>query len=216
MTEPTAADWVSAVSNVFAAIGTVGAVIVALFREELRDWLSPVGASINLRDPAGELTYVNSGQEPMYLFHLRVRNLSRRRLLRSCRIVITEVSTETAEGGWQTRTLAVPLPLHWAPAELQPLEIDLPAGQEAIADFAWFRRLGTVNAVVFEPVLASNPANFPGRILSGAARYHVELRAQELADPVRVTIEAKSEGTWSESLQALPSVLTVRRIAPAT
>jgi hypothetical protein len=206
-------DWISAIANVFAAVGTVGAVIVALFPHQIRNWIWPPSAVVELVDPAGDATYIN-GTQRVYLFHLRVRNSSEHRGLHGCAVFLEEVSTRTADGVWRSVRLPVPVTLRWAPMELMPLQIDVQPGSEATADLVWFRELPDLKAAVVQPVLATYPANFPGSLTSeGAMRYHLALRANELTHPVRTTIEVEWNGKWPHNPNALTSALAIRRIS---
>lgn len=210
-------EWVSAIANVFAAIGTVGAVIVALFQDQIRNLIFPASATIELDDPEGEFTLLG-GFERIRMFHLRIRNTSRNRVLHRCVVLLDEVSRPSkVDGPWEARKLPVPLPLHWAPSETQPLEIDVRPGEEAIADLLWFRQavaktIAELNSPrpMVQPTLVTEPANFAGILREpGHLRYHLVVRADELAQPVRVTFQVD----WTEPWPAL----TVRRIsAPLT
>jgi hypothetical protein len=211
---PTITDWLSAVGSILGAVGTISAVVYALFQDQIRARLFPARASITLRDPRGELTDLMAfnHREPTHFFHLRVKNETGRALHR-CSVQLVEVSSRTADGNWREDRLPVPLPLQWGLAEIRPAEIDIAGHEEVIADFGRFRHNSGFGTVYFEPALMVVPLNFRG-ILKGAGsmRFHVALRADELAQPCYATIEVTSTGKWSKTHEELPSVLQVRRV----
>lgn len=206
-------DWVSAVANLLAAVGTVGAVIVALFQDQIRRWLFPTRASITQNDPQGEVTRLGEA-ESILMFHLRVVNTSRHRALRGCRVVVTEVDRhDDIDGRWVSTVLAVPQPLHWAPQGLEPVSIDIPPDGTAIADFAYYRNPPGGDGPVFIPLLRMMPNNFPGVVEGmGKVRYRVELQAANLDTPARITLEVNSSGAWAIPPENIRGAVSLHRV----
>lgn len=208
-------DWLQAIGSVLGAVGTIGAVIVALFQDQLRSWLFPRRVSLSLRDPTGELTYLNQEIAAHY-FHIRVKNETSRPLHR-CRLLLVEITVLMEDGKWTAVEMPVPLPFTWGLAEIQPLDIDIRGDETATGDFGYFTRAIDQNTnevtVIFNPTLATYPANFKGRLVGkGTMRFHVELRADELSHPCYATFEVVSTGKWSETTAALSTVLHIRRV----
>jgi hypothetical protein len=203
-------DWITAIASLIAAFGTVGAVVVALFRDQIYDLLQPTRVSLSIRDPAGEPTVSN--KDRAYMFHFRLKNNSRHRTLSECRLLLTEVSRLTQEGKWRVTPLAVPIPFRWSPSELQPLDIDIGPGREAIADFGLFHVVEQYD-VEFWPALATFPSSFPERLINGGTiRYRVELQARGLNLNICANFEVCSTGKWTEKFDELHEVISVRRI----
>jgi hypothetical protein len=191
-------SWLSVLIDAAAAIGTLGATSVALFPERARDIFSPAGAEIlfNPREP--DHTSLGPGVGEVIMHNVRVINTSEGgRILHRCSVLLYALSKldETTER-WEERQLPVALPLAWAPFETQPIAIDLRPNEYATLNLLWLRELpldkvGRLAVRFVEPVLATGqPRNFRGQLhQAGRIRYHVELRADELREPIRSTFE---------------------------
>lgn len=224
-------DWLSAIGSIIGAVGTVGAVIVALFQDQLRDWLFPASAVLELNDSLKELTKFGQQKNSemsealVYMVHLRVRNTSGRRSLHHCSVVLEELSLQSSGEGWRTQTLPVPLNFRWAPFEMRPLEIDLRAGETATVNLFWLYELSTdwlldtkkPRKAIVKPVLAAEPNNFAGNLTSaGTIRYHISLRADELGEPVRAVFEVEWNGHWPETDESFDTKLRISRLSSAS
>src|SRR4051794_36954728 len=107
LVDATALEWVAALANVAAAMGTIGAVVVALFQDQLRDRLFPSSASLHLETEADVTLLGERGiaSSLVSIINIRVRNDSPRRVLRRCSVVLEELSfpPECAGMPWRTQ-----------------------------------------------------------------------------------------------------------------
>jgi hypothetical protein len=115
--------------NVFTAVGTVGAVVWAVFGEVIRQRLNRVRLRFELESPGtwtvggGDWSLGDDRPAKFFYRHLRVVNSSRTVASR-CRALLREIWELQEDGGWKRLPMPVPFPMPWAPASLTPGEVD--------------------------------------------------------------------------------------------
>lgn len=106
----------------WVAIGTIGAVLVALFGDWLKRWVFPPRFSLSLKSPSGVLTPVNLtapdgtvSTKPGRYYHIRVTNKGA--VATNAAVYLTSVMLPSAGGGWH-QAWTGEVPLTWSHAEL--------------------------------------------------------------------------------------------------
>jgi hypothetical protein len=130
--------WLNWAVNLFSALGTIGAVIVALFGDQIRRWLWPPRLQIQLADDVGVQTRYRlqaSDRLPRgssRWYHIRVQNPSRWSPVSSVQVFILRIEETDAEGEF-TPTWIGELPIRWRYQEARPLTITLGPAMDADA-----------------------------------------------------------------------------------
>lgn len=112
--------------NILTALGTVGAVVVSLFHDQIKDAMHPYKAEVELAKDGG----LYEDEVSQWVYHLRVRNLTEGRPLQGCYVVLTGIKRE----GVEEDRFPVERFFPWAPAESREQSITL--FTERTVDFA--------------------------------------------------------------------------------
>ena len=186
-----------------AALGTLAAVVVALWGDWFRSVLAAPKLGIALRDPAGELTVQNDGIKVRY-YHLRVWNSRRWAPATNVTVYIRLLEDLGPDRNWRRAMASGPIPLVW---QFGPSTIPF-IGQERFCDLARI-----VQDQDFRITTQFLPNNFAGRLLTAG-----QLRAQFVAlannaESPPVTIEFSWDGSWVDGAEEMAGRLVVRQIA---
>ncbi len=127
---PTCQFWWNWWVQLAVAIGTIGAVVVALFRDWFRVVLWPPKLSIELQDRLGEIANTEvtfqSGPTVVKLetvsrwYHIRVENRRHWSLAREVRLLLLGYEEPDSLGQWQTKWSGA-IPLKWQHQGIKPL-----------------------------------------------------------------------------------------------
>jgi hypothetical protein len=110
--------FVSFTLDYFVAFGTFGAVVYALFQEELMEWLLPIEVKILVPDSSNTVIDLNAYAGQIYHHHLIVKNLNPCRALKDCRVWLRKIEVQQLNGNWnEPAKFAVPQLMEWAPSE---------------------------------------------------------------------------------------------------
>ena len=207
-----ASEWTSVVVNAAAALASLAAVVVAIWRDEIRGRFNPHAIDLVVEKP-GTITDVGAGQRAL-LRHLRVRKVKGRGPLLNCRVLVESITEQNEIGLWQQVPLAVPLQLTWAPMQSTPALASITS--EQVVDFGYLiNQLNLHNSPRwFQPAFYGIPADFRGRVAAGKAmRYQLRVEADNLGHAEYYVIEVNWDGHWEEDANAMLNHLVVRRLA---
>jgi hypothetical protein len=200
-------DW-KMVFEALTAIGTIGAVIVALFNEPIKNRFYRVRLAVEVLDSRGELTtFFNNGiGTPTIFYHLRVTNLTKNRMAHKCRILLKEIQRfNSATNDFESVPLAVPPRFVWAPSDTSPDAVDFIT--EHILDFGYLLQHSTM----FQPTETPRFNNFRGFIQANErVNYILEVYANN-AKPFKVKIECEWDGQWNSNLQIMSTHFSIRK-----
>jgi|GEM_PF-3569141 len=97
------------------------AIILALFGDYLREMIFPIDVRIEIPEKGNvglDKSIINDKPVAVYCHHLVVRNLTPHRVINDCRVWLTEVFVQDAEGKWEPKNQSpVPRLMEWAPSE---------------------------------------------------------------------------------------------------
>jgi len=124
--------WMNLTAQVAIAIGTIGAVVVALFGGWLRAHLTPPKLTLRLKDERGEKTPVkimdpNAGSQRESegrWFHVVVENKRRWSPAREAQVFLLRVEERDASGQDQITWLG-DVPLRWRHQEIHPITLTI-------------------------------------------------------------------------------------------
>ena len=204
--------WLSWTVQCAAAIGTVGAVAVALFGERLREWIWPTKLTLLIAEPNGELTEHRAPNFPerpgprARYWHLRLSNSSnsRTRIARSMRLDLAALALPGPDGRFTTCWHgSIPVPCKYQVC--RPLEHDV--GPPVDFDIFCVYLVNSVPTLKLLPMV--QPTNLQS---SFTGRTSIELTFQALGpehigEQHRVTIAW--DGLWSEATSDMAGHLTV-------
>lgn len=149
----------SLIVQALAAVGTLLAVVMAIWGDWVRSRLAPPQLSVHLRDPDGELTKRNDGLKVRY-YHLSVSNSRRWAPARNVTVYVVLLEERGPDQRWRRTMPSGPIPLTW---QFGPSTIRL-IGQPQLCDLARVVERGD-----FRITTQFLPNNFPGVL---AARPH--------------------------------------------
>jgi hypothetical protein len=116
--DPTTAEFVL---KCVTPIGTVSAVIFALFGDYLREKIDPIRVSIEVPDESNTVfdrRDIGGKIFDVYFHHLQVRNMTPHRAIRNCRVWMKRVLVQNVTDEWKEEAkTAVPRLMEWAPSE---------------------------------------------------------------------------------------------------
>jgi hypothetical protein len=96
-------------------------IFLALFGDYLRELIFPIHVRIEIPEKGNvglDESMVNDKQVAVYCHHLMVRNLTPHRVIKDCRVWLTKVFVQNAEGKWEPKNQSpVPRLMEWAPSE---------------------------------------------------------------------------------------------------
>jgi hypothetical protein len=192
------------------AIGTVGAVIVALFGNWLRAWLLPHKLEIKVVDPRGHKIEAtirapsgNERPEDSRWYHVRVENPNRRWLpVTQVQLFLLQVEELDAAGQFTTTWMGE-VPLQWRYQELNPIHrtMGFPADCDllSVVKNKW---------VELRPLYA--PKDLPHRWRQ-ECKFAVTVHARGVeVDSNRLRVEVHWNGEWSDDAEEMSKKLIVR------
>jgi hypothetical protein len=193
--------------QLLAALGTLGAIMVAIWGDWFRSKFAAPKLSIELKDALGVLGKSADGRQAIY-YHLRVSNSRHWAVARKCRVLLREVFHKRPDQQFYPVEMPVLVPFFWAPRGSSPLELDV--AREAILDFGSVIEKDTFFAPSLAIILASTDtqvrANQP-------RRYALELTAEAYSSSRTCVFEVAWDGYWTADLQEMSKHLVVREIS---
>lgn len=132
---PTWQFWLSWGVQAAIAFGTIGAVVVALFGDWFRAWLSPPKLSISLKNEIGVIekaAFLPSQDDKVTdsrWYHIRIENLRRWSPAREVQLLLLQFAEPDSAGHFQA-TWTGELPLKWAHQQIKPLRPTIGAPQD--------------------------------------------------------------------------------------
>jgi hypothetical protein len=101
------------------SVGTLSAVLFALYGDYLREWLDPIKVRIEIPEEANTVLDNSRAHDcPVYCHHLRVVNKTPHKAIKDCRVWLKKVFVQNLAGDWKEE-IASPVPrlMVWAPSE---------------------------------------------------------------------------------------------------
>jgi hypothetical protein len=103
------------------SIGTLSAVLFALFGDYLRETLDPIRVKIELPTESNTVIdkcLINGVPANAYFHHLLVRNLTPHKPIKNCRVWLKKIFVQQVNNEWSDEAkFAVPRLMEWAPSE---------------------------------------------------------------------------------------------------
>jgi len=205
--------WLNWVAQLLIAVGTIGAVIVALFGGRLRHWMFPPRLVISLADTRGTSTpvHITNPQDGSVRetqgrwYHVRVENRSRWSPATQTQLYLLRVEVLDAAGGNRISWVG-DVPMRWAHQEIHPLARTI--GHPANCDLC---------SVVRDKWVALHPLIEPHALtVRHRERCHlwatVQARSVE-ADSSFLRVEIAWDGLWSDDTEQMASHMIVRAVS---
>ena len=104
-------------------LGTLAAVLVALFGDFLREWVDPIQVRIEVPEESNtafDFRTVDDEDVQVYCHHLCVKNETPHKPIKECRVWLKGIATPSEDGHWNGPKFAVPRRMQWAPFEYSP------------------------------------------------------------------------------------------------
>ncbi|TAL72825.1 MAG: hypothetical protein EPN88_04660 [Bacteroidetes bacterium] len=189
--------------NIIVALGTVGAVIVALFGDRIKNLIFRSKLSAEVVDPRGELTNWGDGRRVIY-YHLKILNSKPSIMVNKCRVSLKEIYKRNNNSQFIKLQLVVPPDFKWAPAETSLPAINF--FSEQILDFGFITE-GSDN---FSPSISPIWNNFKGYLKANETfRYVLEILSNN-SKPKIITIEVSWDGGWDANLEIMGTAFKIR------
>ncbi|MBN1617836.1 hypothetical protein JW887_00640 [Candidatus Dojkabacteria bacterium] len=155
-------EWWNFGASLLTALATLAVVIVALFKDEIRNYLFPVLLKINLKNDTGELTKVDFNQPDASIggvthqsidaryYHLIVRNESNQRTANQTQVFLKKVD-ELGPGGKFVSMWEGEVPMEWEHQSIYPLARNI--GQPISCDLCSVLKPGVLR---LHPIIMPN------------------------------------------------------------
>ncbi len=193
--------------NAVVAIGTIGAVFVALFGKAIRHFLFPPQLRLKLLNPLGEKTVFGSSEGSRSegrFYHIRVSNKRRLSPAKATQVFLMRIEKEGPDGILQIKWSG-DLPLRWRHQEIFSTARTI--GTYADCDFC---------SVISNKVLQLHPLIEPYNLeyrYSNATKFVASLlaRSDERDTPI-MRIEISWDGEWHPGDKEMQQHLKVKEL----
>jgi len=192
--------------NVLIAIGTISAVIVALFGNRIQNKIFRPKLSVVVLDGKGDLTKFTNGSRVIY-YHLRFINEKKSVTIKNCKVYLKKILKRGADNNYHNVPLPVPTKFCWAGRSDKNETVDIVT--EQVLDFGFIIE----NDIEFKPVVEPIFNNFKGFLKQGESiRYQLEIIADNYRPKGLITIETSWNGNWSDNLSIMESNFIIKKI----
>ena len=197
------------------ALGTLGAVAVALFGDWFRaKWLPPrlrleicppsFTPLLTVCPQTGEVKKVGDA----WYFGIRICNLRAWRKATNCRAMLAQVHRVAPDGTFRREPIIVPLQLQWAIPQLNPI-LGTVSSDGLVFDFGRLVR----GADAFEPVLYQSTLNFRSTVRANeAVWYSIYVAADDLVVDGYQVFEVFWDGAWSNEPDRIGEHVRIRPV----
>ncbi len=202
MLMPTFDQWI----QISVAIGTIGAVIVALWGNRLSHMFG-LGPKLNLSlvDAQGELVIPTGRSDSLRYYHVKVFNSHKWSPANNVRVMITGLFTLAADGNLVRHKMVGSLQLMWRFANVHPQYSVV--GPDDYADLGY---ISDGKDFVLTPFV--RPNNFP-HSLSAKQKMVVELQAfADNTESLPLCIEISWDGVFTEDTLEMAKHLVVKEV----
>jgi len=197
-----------------AAVGTVGAVVVALFGEWIRAHLWPPKLVVSLRDSTDESVPTKLATEEARVItqsrwcHVHVENTRRRfSPATDVQVFLLSVEEPDAAGTFQLRWAAEPVPLAWSHQKYKPATFRIGVPRQADLCSVVQHPTDGTHFLLLAPLF--QPFALPVRWETGCKlALTVQARGVE-ADSNKLRVEVAWNGEWSDDPRTMRRHLTV-------
>jgi hypothetical protein len=193
------------VINILIALGTVGAVVVAIFGNWIMTKIFSAKLDVEILNKEGELTKFNSGKRVIY-YHLRIIN-KKSIIVKNCRVFLKKIQKLQTDGQYLDLPLAVPPRYLWAPAESSPEKNDIVT--EQVLDFGYITEGSNQITLSVTPIF-NNFKGIQGK--NESFRYLLEIIADNYRPKKLITIQIFWDGKWTENLNEMEKSLVIQKI----
>jgi hypothetical protein len=198
-------ELLNTIANIFTAIGTVAVAILALWGDQIRDWLLGPRLKLSLVDPKGDLA-VRTGGGRVYFYHLKVKN-SGRTAASGVRVHMRAFSRRTPAGNFIAEPLVYPLQLVWTPKSLGETERTIV--DESTCDFGF---LGETDNCFWIAALVA-PNNFNGVVERNACvRFKLVATGVNILSRFPTILQVSWDGVWTGNQEEMQRHLIIERV----
>lgn len=186
------------------AVGTLGAVVMAIWGDWVRSILASPRLMIKLRDNSGEPTNFPDGSAVRY-YHIAVSNGRRWAPAKNVVVYLTRLEKPSPDGSWHSALFSGPLPLTW---QFAKFSAGLPSiGHEKYCDLGRI-----IKGRNFEILTQFKPNNFdPCLYPKGKLRAHFSAIGEN-ARSAGLIVEIAWDGQWVEGAREMEQHLVVKEI----
>lgn len=193
-------DW-NLIIQFFIAIGTCGAVMVALWGEWIKYYLWPLSLRIEPHNTKGVL----GGDPDSIYYHLRVVNSRKWRIAKNCRVNLLEIHKQYPNGEFYPIPIVVESSFFWSPRSGSRINYD-------VNDWKEFDFLISVQNHNVRPLISFYPREFEGNVSPGGkVRYVLQIVAEGFRSE-RQIFEVAWDGNWTTNLAEMGRHLTIREL----
>lgn len=193
----------SLIVNLFLAIFTFVAVVLALFGENIRQFWNKPKLNISLIDPS--LNQTGSGIQGWF-YLLRVFNLRRSSPAKNVRILLTRIFKKGPDDSWQEIIFSGPVQVMWRWPQFRPIFATV--GPDEIATFG----LLYSNSNAFQLQLYWVPNNLKDTIPSNQLTRLVFQAVSDTAESNELTVEVAWDGAWVSGSAEMKKHLVVKEL----
>jgi hypothetical protein len=188
------------------AIGTISAVIVAIWGDWIRAKLIPAKLKIEKHNFRGSITTQNDGKRAIY-YHLIVKNRRSWIVSRNCRAMLVQIQKKGIDCSFHPVPLVIPLQLSWSPSEFIPIFTSI--NKEQVLDLGFV----VEGETIFQPRMYYYSNNFQGSIKAGEVfRYYIDIFSDNFTSKKPYVAEIAWDGQWSDNLDEMANHLIIKEV----
>jgi hypothetical protein len=185
-------------------LGILLVVILAIWGNFFRSWLSGPRLKISLLNSLGELTTLSNNASVRY-YHLNVKNKRKWAPARNVRVMLTKVFLRAADGSWIERSFGGPLQLSW---QYPQVHVQYPLiGPDDVSELGCIPR-----GQIFHLTPYVIPNNFNGVV---EANQTIKIEVVAVADNGQskpLYIEIAWNGDWNDDASEMSRHLVVKEV----
>ena len=197
---------IETLAAVFTAIGTVAVAILAIWGDQVKDYLKGPRLELSLVTPKGDLTVRANGHK-VYYFHVRVENRPGRNAATGVRVLLRGISRRTPSGQFLKESQVYPIQLIWTPMEIG--EVERTVLHDSICDFGFVGQ----HDLYFIPAVVLMPGNFRGIVQKDeCVRFEIVAVGQNVFSLLPAVFEVSWDGRWTENQEEFQRHLVIRKV----
>ena len=188
----------------FTAVGTILVCVIAIWGEWFKAlFFRPRLMLVTLETPPDKISFA----QPRYYLHLRVRN-SGSVTAHNCRVILRGMTVQIPGNRFANKPVPIPLQFTWSPAEMPPLQREIPAGSEEAIDLGFVTLLEGQRT--FQAQFYVTPTGHDYGVPAGErARYFISAVSDNCAPARPQIFEVSWDGNWDDTPDAMRNHLQV-------
>ncbi len=202
--------WWQVTSDILIIFGTISVAVLAIWGEQVRNWLAAPRISIEPHNLTGKKIHDSNGRLMIFYF-LKVVNRRRWATARGVRVVLKRIDRRGPDHNFHPDGEPVPYQFCWSPSETEPVLQTIT--DQKVVDLGWLSAPDQTGQSVFQPKMYSWPHRPDFHVRNGeAVRYHLEVQGDNFYCTKPTVVEVAWDGQFTDDLNELQKHLRITMI----